>query len=73
MGNKVTPLSTEISLNNKSLNEIPSNKQLQDFLQLKTILLNHNSITVIPPSVSKQIQETPKFCDNLQSLELSHK
>jgi Leucine-rich repeat (LRR) protein len=72
MGNKVTPLSTEISLNNKNLNEIPSNKQLQDFLQLKTILLNHNSITVIPPSVSKQIQETPKFCDNLHSLELSH-
>jgi hypothetical protein len=72
MGNKVTALTVEINLSNKHLTEIPI-KPLKDFLQLRAVNLSYNQIASIPEVIAKDIPETPKFCDNLQVLELQHK
>jgi Leucine-rich repeat (LRR) protein len=72
MGNKVNALTVEIDLSHKRLTEIPI-KPLKDFQQLHEVDLSHNEIASIPQAIAKDIPETPKFCDNLQVLELHYK
>jgi Leucine-rich repeat (LRR) protein len=71
MGNKVAALTIELNLSNKHLEEIPM-KPLKDFIQLRVVKLSHNEIVSIPQAIAKDIPETPRFCDNLEVLDLHH-
>jgi len=71
MGQKHTALAPEIILSNKGLKEVPSQKNISDFIRLRKIDMSKNLLTIIPYTICKSLQDRPKIIDTLEDLDLS--
>jgi Leucine-rich repeat (LRR) protein len=71
MGNKVTALSSEIDISGKQLIDLPTEKEVKDFVRLKSVNLNQNEFRRIPLIISAGLGTKPAICETLTSLDFS--